>query len=533
MVFVLLFAAGCQGAGHGGFLPSSAGHRTKHALSTTDSYAAVILADGPTAYYRLDDTGTTAADSSGNALNGTVGASVTEGAASLLTSSSDAAMILPGSGGAAGLVKVPQTTLLQPTAAVSLEAWLQFGTTPANYAVAVCYGNDNNYAPYDLYFVGGKIRAQFELTTGVLEVTSPSALQKNTAYHVVSTYDGTTGRLYVNGALVASVAKTGTLTEYLPGYGFAIGDDAALSDPPFSGVVDEVAVYAGKALSAAQVLAHYSAGSSSAPSPTPSPSPTPTPAPSPSPTPPPTPTPVPTTQPFTYAATIIADGPTAYYHLDDVGMTAADSSGNGLNGAIGSSIARGVPGLLLTSSDAAMSFPGSGGTAGIVKVPQALPLQPSNAVSLEAWLRFSSMPANYAVPVGYGNDNHYAPYDLYFVGGKIVAQFELTTGTLTVASPSVLLANTAYHVVSTFDGTTGRLYVNGIMVASAAKSGTLTEYLPGYGLAIGDDAAVSDPLFNGTVDEVAVYAGKALSAQQVVTHYEAGTGTVPIPIIIQ
>ncbi len=242
---------------------------------------------------------------------------------------------------------------------------------------------------------------------------------------------------------------------------------------------------------------------------------------------------MPTTQPFTYAATILADGPTAYYHLDDMGMTAADSSGNGLNGAIGSSVTRGVPGLLLSSNDAAMSFPGSGGSAGVIKVPQTTLLQPSTAVSLEAWLRFGSTPANYAVPVGYGNDNHYAPYDLYFVGGKVVAQFELTTGTLVVSSPSALVSNVAYHVVSTFDGTTGRLYLNGNLVASVVKAGTLTEYLPGYGFAIGDDAAISDPLFNGTVDEVAVYAGKALSATQVITHYEAGTGTVPIPIIIQ
>jgi outer membrane protein assembly factor BamB len=279
--------AACSGVSHGtGPLPATQqepSHRGINAAGV-DSYASVILADKPTAYYRLDDSGATAADSSGNALNGSIGSSVTEGTPGLLNSSADTAMSFPGTASASGTVSVPQTSLLQPSSALSVEAWLRFASIPSTFTVAVGYGSDSGYAPYDLYFNAGKIVAQFNLTSGVLEVVSPTALQTNTTYHVVSTFDGNTGRLYVNGSLVASVAKTGTLTSYLAGYGVAIGDDATHLDPAFKGTIDEVAIYAGKVLSATQVANHYAAGTTvvtppptSTPSPTPVPSPTPTP----------------------------------------------------------------------------------------------------------------------------------------------------------------------------------------------------------------------------------------------------------------
>ena len=287
---VLLFialASACTSGSHGGALPpEKSGGRA--ALSTTgDPYASAVLGDAPTAYYRLDDTGSTVLDASGNGLNGTAGSSITHGVTGLLSSSSDTAMGFPGSKAASGIVSVPQTTLLQPSTAVSVEAWLRFATVPSTYTIAVAYGSDSNYAPYDLYFVSGKIAAQFYLSSGVVVVTSPAALAVNTTYYVAATYDGTTANLYINGALAASSAKTGTLTGYTAGYGLGIGDDAALSDPAFNGTIDEVAVYAGKVLTATQVQNHYSAGTSTA-------SPTPAPTASASATPAPTPTPVPT-----------------------------------------------------------------------------------------------------------------------------------------------------------------------------------------------------------------------------------------------
>ncbi|MGZ3505949.1 MAG: outer membrane protein assembly factor BamB family protein, partial [Vulcanimicrobiaceae bacterium] len=85
-------------------------------------------------------------------------------------------------------------------------------------------------------------------------------------------FDGSVARLYVNGAQRASVSKSGTLTGYTTGFGLGLGDDAALTGAPFNGTLDEVAIYAGSALSATQVQNHYTAASAVAtPSPTPGP----------------------------------------------------------------------------------------------------------------------------------------------------------------------------------------------------------------------------------------------------------------------
>ena len=150
---------------------------------------------------------------------------------------------------------------MEATTNVSLEAWLQFAKVPKIYTVAVAYGSDRAYAPYDLFFSsGGTIVAQFYTTAGVLEVKSPSPLAVNKAYHIVGTFNGTTGCLYVNGALVATGTKTGSLTGYTPKFRPAIGDDAQLEDPAFSGTLDEVAIYANQTLTAAQVANHYAAG---------------------------------------------------------------------------------------------------------------------------------------------------------------------------------------------------------------------------------------------------------------------------------
>ena len=325
--------------------------------------------------------------------------------------------------------------------------------------------------------------------------------------------------------LAASGTKAGTLIGYLPNFGFSIGDDAALSDPEFAGTLDEVAVYAGQTLTAAQVANHYAARTAGGVStPTPSPAPTPTPVPTTA------PTPTPIVVGGNYPSVVLADGPTAYYHLDDSGTTAADATTHKLTGSIGSSVTAGAVGLLPAYGDAAMGFPGNA-TSGIVTVPAASVLQPASVVSLEAWMQFASTPPTYTFAVGYGSDSSYAPYGLFFrAGGQIIAQFYLSSGVLEVPSSVALAANKPYYVAGTYDGTTGRIYVNGVQTGSVAKTGTLKNYAPAFGFAIGDDAGRSDPAFKGTLDEVAVYAGTALTAAQVQNHYTAGTvASAPTP----
>jgi concanavalin A-like lectin/glucanase superfamily protein len=93
-------------------------------------------------------------------------------------------------------------------------------------------------------------------------VTS-AALTLNTWHHVVATYDGTTLRLYVDGALANSAAASITLA-YVGGQPCTIAASTSGTGPVspasfFAGSIDEVAIYTTAPL-LARITAHYNAG---------------------------------------------------------------------------------------------------------------------------------------------------------------------------------------------------------------------------------------------------------------------------------
>jgi len=108
-------------SGHGNSLPPTPAARHRHfrPQDISQNYAAVILADNPTGYYRLDDTGAVAADGSGNGYVGTVGSSVRDNAGGLITGI-DNAMVLPGTATLAGIVSFPEIKAMEPTTKISL-----------------------------------------------------------------------------------------------------------------------------------------------------------------------------------------------------------------------------------------------------------------------------------------------------------------------------------------------------------------------------------------------------------------------------
>ena len=108
------------------------------------------------------------------------------------------------------------------------------------------------------YLLHTASRLEFSrIRDGVWNNASRPALTVGTRYHVVITYDGTTMRLFVNGALAGSDASTQALTNGPAA--FAIGGRPT-GGSPFLGTIDEPAVYDGVALTPAQVQAHYDAG---------------------------------------------------------------------------------------------------------------------------------------------------------------------------------------------------------------------------------------------------------------------------------
>jgi hypothetical protein len=241
-----------------------------------------VLSDGAIAYWPLH---ADASDLGPNHLNGTAGSAI------LFTGSGAQSA----SGNANSYIKVANTAILKPTDVVSLEEWIVANASVKPDVQTASAGNDSSCSPYELGFSPYSPVLQFVLVDSTCHALTGPSVTLGTSYYVVGTYDGATMRLYVNGAQVASAARTGPISSYDTTSSFEIANSYGDSGTnAFAGVIHDVAVYH-KVLTAAQIANHYAVATGPTPTPTPTASPTPTPTPAPTPT--HTPTPAPTHTP--------------------------------------------------------------------------------------------------------------------------------------------------------------------------------------------------------------------------------------------
>ena len=212
-----------------------------------------VLGDHPSAFWRLGDAAgsTSAADASGNGLVGTIDAGVTLGQPGAV--SGDTAATFPGTGPA---VVVPAAAGLDLQNAVSVEAWVRPTQASQNGGIFEKTVNGWVNSQYMLLLESGVLKFRVRNTANALLPVEGPVLPLGTWSHVVGTFDGSTLRLYVNGALVATSAAAGPLNSASgPSFIGRLGQSLY----PFQGSLDEVAVFP-VALSAERVRAHYLGG---------------------------------------------------------------------------------------------------------------------------------------------------------------------------------------------------------------------------------------------------------------------------------
>jgi hypothetical protein len=188
------------------------------------------------------------------------------------------------------------------------------------------------------------------------------------------------------------------------------------------------------------------------------------------------------------------------------GPTLGDSSGNGNNGAI-SGASWSVSGRF----GGALSFDGSND---IVNVPDSGSLDLSAGMTLEAWihpLELSSWRTLLAKETSGG-----IVYSLFAnsSSGRPVGEMRNASGSFfDSVGPAQLPINAWTHLAVTYDGSTLRMYVNGVLVNSESASGSIQASSSPFRIG---GTSIWGEYFRGLIDEVRVY-NRALSAGEIST----------------
>jgi hypothetical protein len=221
-----------------------------------------------------------------------------------------------------------------------------------------------------------------------------------------------------------------------------------------------------------------------------------------------------------YSQTILQDSPIAYWRLAELsGTSAADSSGNSRTGTY-HSCTLSLAGAIAADNNPAASFDG---TSSYVDCPS---LAPGAHFSVEAWgYKTASGTAAIAAQGTAAVDQETFYFRLGSGSGFTTAAS--TYQEITLADVSL---NAWHHHVLTYDGSTLRYYLDGVLTTSGAASGT-PQTLSNHCIIarMGDFSAQYWP---GKLDEVAVYSA-ALSAARIAAHYQAGTaaGMLAGPVV--
>jgi RHS repeat-associated protein len=366
------------------------------------------------------------------------------------------------------VVSVADSAGLRATTALTVEAWVKPTSALAAgqfRSIAGKNGTGTNSTAYQLGTSGGTNHTPFASVGTQASPASTTALPLNTWSHVAMTWDKptTTMKVYVNGQLTQT-NTTATMPTDTAG-AFRIG---ALGSRYWVGSIDEVKVFQ-RALTQSEINVDQNV-------------------------------------PANGAAT---NNPSIALGLDDnLGNVLTDRSGNGrdvtLSGTAGWALGKYGSGIALNGTNyGSITDPG---------------LETSTTgMTLSAWVKGN--------PVAY-------PYPL--LGGTGFGLYGTTPahGTPGVCANAVCVSTSMAmigvwtHLTATYDKTTLKLYVNGVLSGSAAAPASTTT-LPGGVLGIGRDTVHSQPAVQqALIDEIRAYP-RPLSAAEITRDWNQSVAQNP------
>lgn len=233
-----------------------------------------------------------------------------------------------------------------------------------------------------------------------------------------------------------------------------------------------------------------------------------------------------------------ATGEIAHWALDTgTGTEAADSSGNGLDGTLGSNLS--TTGWVNTTAPISEANPYAlrfDGQDDYVSLPSGGPLNiASNAVSVSLWVNLDKLPSELGGPSYAGIfDSSNDAYIIYEDDTTDELRFKITDFDGTAERPGISAADLEtgrwYHVVGVYDGEMGTasIYLDGQLVDSHTNSQLTGAVRTGQVAALGRDGANARYFFDGQIDDVKVF-DRALSVTEVALLANRSAGILVTP----
>lgn len=192
------------------------------------------------------------------------------------------------------------------------------------------------------------------------------------------------------------------------------------------------------------------------------------------------------------------------------GTTWTDLSGNGNHGTNSN----------MTYSSVNKSSFSFNNNSSVSTIPNSTSLNFTSGLSIEAWVNFTADSADFIFEKGNVNTQ----YSMFSHGGDIVFRtYHAADGTYHTQNPSKaavgLVNGEWHHILHSWDGSTKRIYINGVLKNSVAKTGSLATRTPGA--SVGRfGGTTSGYYFGGSIAKVAVY-NRGLTSLEVEQNFNA------------
>lgn len=343
-----------------------------------------------------------------------------------------------------GATKIQVSGLFSNPRNISVAAWAKLTTADTNGSEIISLGD---HFTLRLDEAGAVKGIMYDGSTW--QAVSVAGTYAGTGWHhfaAVFDDDNNTFKLYIDGALAATASNTASINYSGLGANTVIGRQGnANTAMDFTGVIDDVRVY-NYAITAAEVEALY--------------------------------------------------GFVGHWKLADAsGTTAVDSTVTANNGT--------VTGTASWSSDCGgMGVFDFNGSTNYVSVASAAALQPTESITIAAWVKGdvwgTGSDADTIVRKGEGTPNNYC---LCIADGKVTLLLD-DVDTAGIRSTATLNTGTWYHVAATWDGTTAKIYINGVLDSSTGRTGTIGS--DARAVNIGGRSGSTD-MFDGMIRDVRLY----------------------------